>query len=57
MMKWMILGCVLALVFYFIWPFLDIRSYSDWLFFGGIFLLVFCILPRLTMNKNNHEGS
>ncbi|APU70174.1 membrane protein [Christiangramia flava JLT2011] len=55
MMKWMILGCILVLVFFFIWPFLDIRSHSDWLFFGSIFLLVVCILPMLTMNKKNQD--
>ncbi|SFC38427.1 hypothetical protein SAMN04487891_11056 [Flagellimonas taeanensis] len=58
MVRWMILGCVLVLGFYFIWPFLGIQGYGSWLFFGLIFLI--CLLPMLRMgkkNKNDYEGS
>lgn len=56
MMKWMFMGCVLALAIFLIWPYTGIQGYGSWLWLGLI--LLFCLLPMLMMNrkkKNNHK--
>lgn len=55
MMNWMLLACILVLVFSFVWPLLGIQGYGSWLLLGLIFLV--CLLPMLLMNrkKNNRK--
>ena len=61
MMKWMIVGCLGLLLFFFALPYFGIDgigAYSVWLFFGLILLI--CLLPMLMMNrkkKNNQKDN
>jgi uncharacterized membrane protein len=54
MMKWMMIGCILALLLFLTLPFFGIEGNVGWLLF--IILMAVCVLPMLLMGRKNANG-
>ena len=49
MMKWMMIGCILALLLFFALPFFGIEGNFGWIFF--LALMAVCVIPMLMMSR------
>lgn len=50
-MKWMLVGCLVALALTFVLPLLGIEGYGDWGTWLLLILVLVCVLPMLLMNR------
>jgi len=55
MMKWTMIGCILALLLFLTLPFFGIEGNIGWLFF--IALMAVCVLPMFLMNRKNTKSN
>ena len=55
MMKWMMIGCILALLLFFALPFFGIKGNFGWIIF--LALMAVCVIPMFMMGRKNKNGN
>jgi membrane protein implicated in regulation of membrane protease activity len=55
MMKWMMIGCILALLLFFALPFFGIEGNFGWIIF--LALMAVCVIPMFMMGRKNKNGN
>lgn len=51
MMKWIVIGCLVAVILAFGLPLLGVEGYGDWGKWLLLILVLACVLPMLLMNR------
>lgn len=51
MLKWMVIGCLVAVALVFGLPLLGMEGYGDWGIWLLLLLVLACLLPMLLMNR------
>lgn len=55
MMKWMLIGCLIAVALVFGLPLLGIEGYGNWGIWLLLGLVLICVLPMLLMNRKKGD--
>lgn len=56
MMKWMLIGCLVAVALVFGLPLLGIEGYGNWGTWLLLLLVMVCVLPMLLMNRKKGDN-